>query len=137
MSVWWKLKSARPSLTQCLISFLGNPTPLSHNKFTQINIGIWPIPNEQNLFSIFYKALETRTGPCIILEFQLMKLNRMSMLSSMDIINLTPISEGYKKRWEKEWVCMLSWMDKKQALIIARTTCIFEVQSWRFFATFQ
>ena len=55
-------------------------------------------PKLTKSISNFYKALETRTAPCIILEFQLMKLKRMGMFSAMGIINLTPISEGYKKR---------------------------------------
>ena len=64
--ITWKQKSARPSPTQCLISFLCNPTPLSHNKFTQINRGISTQPKLTKSISNYFEDLTTRTAPCII-----------------------------------------------------------------------
>ena len=62
-----KTKSTRPVPTQCLISFLCNPTPLSHNKFTQIDIGNMTLqPKLTKSISNFYKDLKTRTATCII-----------------------------------------------------------------------
>ena len=50
-------------------------------------------PKLTKSISNFYKDLKTRTAPCII-RIPAHEIEKMSMLSSMDIINLTPISEG-------------------------------------------
>ena len=103
--ITWKQKSARPSPTQCLISFLCNPTPLSHNKFTQINIGIMTQPKlTKSIFHIQSPRNKNWSMYYIRIPAHEIEKNEYVFINGHNQFD-TKKWIGYKKCWEniKMW----------------------------------